>query len=69
MIETPNVALVRMSLATKRLSTALEMQRLAFSHLALAITETEASRAELHEAGKRCWIDKLDHEHDGDHNA
>lgn len=50
--------------AAKRLSNALEMQKLAVSHLSLAIAETEASRAKLHAAGLECWIDKLDHETD-----
>jgi hypothetical protein len=55
--------LEKVSLAAKRLSTALETQKLAVAHLSLAIAETEASRADLHEVGKQCWIDKLDHEH------
>jgi hypothetical protein len=55
-------ALEKVSLAAKRLTNALEMQKLAFSHLSLAIAETEASRQDLHDVGKQCWIDRLDHE-------
>lgn len=55
-------AIEKVVVAAKRLATALEMQKLAVSHLNLAIAETEISRAQLHEAGVECWIDRLDHE-------
>ena len=49
--------------ASERLARAIELQDKAVHHLIEAISETEASRAALHEAGLQCWIDKLDHDH------
>jgi hypothetical protein len=41
----------------------------AHERLLAAITATEASRKLLHEAGEECWIDKLDHEPNGNGGA
>jgi Zn-finger domain-containing protein len=47
-----------------RLERAVAAHKLALAHLTVAITETEASRTALHDAGLQCWIDRLDSENE-----
>lgn len=50
---------IRLARLVERLA---EDQKMAVQSLLAAIDRTEASRKALHEAGKECWVDQLDHE-------